>query len=163
MTPEVRELVGRLALLPHPEGGFFRETYRSRESVARAALPERFSGDRAFSTAILYLLPKGATSRLHRIAADEVWHFHLGGPLALTEISSAGVRRTVLGPDLGAGHVLQHVVPAGTWFGGRPLSEYSLAGCTVAPGFDFADFEMGRREELLAQFPSARVEIEALT
>ena len=164
MTAE--EAVARLGLLPHPEGGFYRETYRSTEVLPRAALPERFAGPRAISTAILYLLPEGAKSRLHRIAADELWYFHLGGPLELIELSPDGkVEMTILGSDLARGEVLQKAVAAGRWFGARPRpgAGWSLLGCSVAPGFDFADFALGRRSDLLAAFPSAQAEILALT
>ena len=164
MTAE--EAVARLGLLPHPEGGFYRETYRSTEVLPRAALPERFAGPRAISTAILYLLPEGAKSRFHRIASDELWYFHLGGPLELIELSPDGeVETTILGGDLSRGEVLQKAVAAGRWFGARPRpgAGWCLVGCSVAPGFDFADFQMGRRAELLAAFSSARAEILALT
>ncbi|MFI5351141.1 MAG: cupin domain-containing protein [Elusimicrobiota bacterium] len=164
MTAE--EAVARLGLVPHPEGGFYRETYRSPEVLPRAALPERFSGPRAVSTAILYLLPEGARSRLHRIASDELWHYHLGGPLEIVELTESGdVEKTILGPAFDRGEVLQKSVAAGRWFGARPSkgAGWCLAGCTVAPGFDFADFELGRRQELLAAYPSVRAEILALT
>jgi hypothetical protein len=160
------EAVESLGLAPHPEGGFYRETYRSTEVLPRAALPERFAGPRRFSTAILYLLTEGAKSRLHRIASDELWHFHLGGPLELVEIAPDGtVETTILGTGIERGEVLQKAVAAGRWFGARPRAGagWCLVGCTVAPGFDFADFELGRRAELLASFPAARAEIEALT
>jgi uncharacterized protein len=164
MTAE--EVASRLNLAPHPEGGFYRETYRSPEVLPRAALPERFAGPRAISTAILYLLPEGARSRLHRIASDELWHYHLGGPLEIVEITEAGiVEKSILGGDLEHGEILQKAVAAGRWFGARPKAgaSWCLAGCTVAPGFDFADFRMGRRAELLASFPAARAAIAALT
>ena len=156
------DLVRRLGLAPHPEGGFFGETYRSSGRIPKSALRPARSGDRNFSTAIYYLLPAGTRSRLHRIASDEVWHFYLGGPLELVELGpGAGVRRTVMGSVLAAGQVLQHVVPAGRWFGASPLGKgYSLVGCTVAPGFDFADFQLGERVELLVRFPGARKWVE---
>ena len=143
---EIERLIARFSLKPHPEGGFFAESYRAKESIPRSALPSRFKGDRAFSTAIYFLLPKGTRSKLHRIQADELWHFYAGGPLIVTEKSPDGaVKRTTLGPRVEEGHVFQHAVPAGTWFGAEPApgTEYALVGCTVAPGFDFADFELG--------------------
>lgn len=156
----VDQLVAAFALAPHPEGGFYRETYRASEVYAT----ER--GPRSASTAILFLLPAGARSRLHRIRSDEVWHVHLGGPLRLIELHPDGrVVQTVLGTDLAAGHRLQHVVPAGAWFGGfpEPGSAYALVGCTVSPGFDFADFELGERAALTRRFPEARDLVAALT
>jgi hypothetical protein len=164
MTAE--EAVSRLGLSPHPEGGFYRETYRASDVLPRESLPKRFAGPRNAATAILYLLPEGAKSRLHRIASDELWHFHLGGALELVELAPDGrVETTILGTDLKSGEVLQKAVPAGRWFGARPRAGagWCLVGCTVAPGFDFADFELGKRAELLRSFPGARAEIEALT
>ncbi len=115
-----------LALAPHPEGGWFRETWRSEAG-----------------TAIYYLLEEHQRSHWHRISADEVWHFYAGDPLALA-VSADGVdeERFVLGPDLGAGHRPQHVVPACAWQAARPLGRWTLAGCTVSPAFDFAGFEL---------------------
>lgn len=166
MHAGISALVKKLRLRPHPEGGFFRETYRAPLLLSRAALPRRYRGARPASTSILFLLPSGAVSRLHRIASDEVWHFHLGGPLVIVELGRGGrARRTTLGPNPSRGHRLQHVVRAGTWFGARPApaTPFSLVGCTVAPGFDFADFEMGNRAGLLREFPSARAEVLRLT
>lgn len=159
------EVVRRLGLAPHPEGGFYRETYRAADVLPRESLPSRFRGPRNASTAILYLLPAGTRSRLHRIASDEVWHFHLGGPLELIEITPAGrVEKTILGSGLGRGELLQKVVAAGRWFGARPAGDsWCLVGCTVAPGFEFADFELGRREEMIRSFPGAESDILALT
>lgn len=164
--PEVEALIQHLALLPHPEGGFYRETYRSSGTIPQASLPAQFSGERSFSTAILFLLPEGAKSSLHRISADEVWHFHKGGPLNVVMLHEDGRLEVVtMGPNVQAGQKLQAVVPGGTWFGAYPAegSRYSLVGCTVAPGFDFADFEMARRDELLAKHPEAHEMIERLT
>ena len=105
-----------------------------------------------------FLLRRGETSRLHRLKSDEVWHFYGGGPLTVAEIAPDGTtRETVLGPDLDAGQTPQHVVPAGSWFGAFPAAgtDFSFVGCTVAPGFDFSDFEMAARDELTQRFPHA--------
>lgn len=156
----VAELVKAYALEAHPEGGFYRESYRSAGSTPA------FGGVRSQSTAIYFLLPAGAKSRLHRIKSDELWHFYLGGPMTVVQIAPAGeVTSVVLGRDFAAGQRLQHAVPAGHWFGAfpNPGTEFSFVGCTVAPGFDFADFELARRADLLAEFPSARAAIELLT
>jgi predicted cupin superfamily sugar epimerase len=145
-----------LQLRPHPEGGFFRETYRSAETISCEHLPPRFSGDRVFSTAIYFLLQGNDFSALHRIQQDEVWHFYDGGPLTVVSIAPNGALCSVnLGRNIAAGEVLQAVVPAGHVFGARPSDprSFSLVGCTVAPGFDFADFEILTREELLERFP----------
>lgn len=147
---------------PHPEGGFFKECYRSPELIPRDALPARFGGSRCFSTSIYYLLPSGSVSRLHRIASDEIWHFYLGGPLELLQISSGGkIGKIILGQDVEKGQTLQHVVPAGYWFGARPAegSLLSFVGCTVAPGFDFADFEVLDPDALSLRFPDAAADL----
>jgi len=157
-----QKLVEHYALEPHPEGGFFRESYRAELAVDAPG----FEGSRNVATAIYFLLPQGAQSSLHRIGSDEIWHFYRGGPMALIEIDADGnVTETILGPDIEAGHVLQHVVPAGVWFGGYPLEEtaYSFVGCTVAPGFDFADFELAERAALLRDYPHHAAVIERLT
>lgn len=127
------EIVRLLGLQPHPEGGQFRETFRDTAGTA----------GRAVSTAIYYLLRAGEVSHWHRVDAAEVWHFYAGGPLAL-EISADGrsVAAHRLGGDLAAGERPQIVVPAGAWQAATPLGDWTLAGCTVAPGFDFAGFEM---------------------
>jgi hypothetical protein len=158
--PAVTDLVRDLGLLPHPEGGFYRETYR-------AAL--RGSDGRAAATMIYFLLPAGQVSRLHRIDADEGWHHYLGGTLEIYELDPAApgsnVCITRLGKDLSRGEVLQHVVAAGTWFGAAPGdgSPYALVGCTVAPAFEFSAFELGTREALLAEFPPAAAVVTRLT
>lgn len=151
---------------PHPEGGFFRETYRSAGTIPASCLPEEFEAPRAWSTAILYLLDSGARSALHRIRQDEGWHFYLGDPLLLVEISPMGVfSQTIMGSDILAGHKQQHIVPAGSWFGARPVlgGAFSFVGCTVAPGFDFADFELADRDALTKQFPHLAESIAAFT
>jgi predicted cupin superfamily sugar epimerase len=154
-------------LVPHPEGGYYRQTYRSEELLPGSTLPHRYNGgNRPYSTAIYYLLREGERSRLHRLASDEVWHFYSGGALTIAEIHPNGrVAEAVLGPNPIMGQQQQYVVRAGTWFGAYPHSgaAYSFVGCTVAPGFDFADFEMGERQQLMKEFPSAREVIERLT
>jgi predicted cupin superfamily sugar epimerase len=158
MPPAARELVARLDLQPHPEGGFFRETYRASLTLPGDALAPAFSGARQASTAIYFLLGAGDRSRFHRIRADEVWHFYCGDPLQVVELTETGtVQVTLLGSDFAAGQVPQHVVPAGRWFGACPApgAAYSLVGCTVAPGFDFADFEMADGSTLMAAHPAA--------
>jgi len=154
-----RSWIRGLELQPHPEGGWFRETYRSAETI------ETSRGTRAVSTAILYLLERGDFSALHRIRSDEMWHHQAGGALEIVELRDSGAIVHRLGPDLDSGEQLQVVVPAGAWFGARPAKgvDFVLAACTVAPGFDFADFEMGERETLRAAYPRAAVWIDDLT
>ena len=161
-----RDWIHHLGLHPHPEGGYFRETYRASESIARPHLPERFAGPRCFSTAIYFLLEAGQFSAFHRIRSDEAWHLYAGGPLDIFTITSAGeLIRHRLGLDLTQGEQPQLVIPAGYWFASRPAPgiPYALVGCTVAPGFDFADFEMGSRPELVRQFPVHATLIHELT
>lgn len=153
------EIIRRLKLKPHPEGGYFRETYRS---------PRRIPGSarkRVYSTAIYYFLDSNSVSKMHRLSADEVFHFHLGDPVTWVLLKPKGkVEKIVLGPKIQKGQKLQMVVPAGTWFGGYlEKGKYALMGTTVAPGFEFEDFVLGRREELLKAFPKAKREILKLT
>jgi uncharacterized protein len=158
--------IERLQLRPHPEGGWFRETYRSDETVSRAALPPRFSGNRAFSTAIYFLLDGEEFSTLHRIEQDEVFHFYDGGGLTLHWIDPVGTYAAIkLGRNLAAGELPQAVVKAGCVFGASVThpGSFALVGCTVAPGFDFADFALPGRDELCRQFPQHRQLIERLT
>jgi len=148
----VQELIERYGLKPHPEGGWYRETYR-----AARTLP---GSDRSVCTAILYLLADGHRSRLHRIDADEIWHFHRGDPLQIVElVRDARPRVHVLSAD-----VPQVIIPAGAWFGAMPApgSRWTLCGCTVSPGFEFSTFELGETARLHAEFPLATTEILAI-
>ena len=158
--------IERLGLVPHPEGCYYRETYRSPEHVGAAHLPSRFGGPRCFSTAIYFLLESGQRSLLHRIRSDEVWHFYAGAPLALFAIAPDGrLREVVLGPDAERGQVFQAVVEAESWYGAvvNEPDSCSLVGGTVAPGFDFADFELADRRALVTAYPQHRALIERLT
>ena len=163
-TPEM--LIELLGLAPHPEGGYYRETYRSGETVPGESLPERYTGDRAHATAIYYLLTAGDCSRFHRVASDEVFHFYRGDPVLLAVLYPDGDGDTiVLGPDVRSGQAPQAVVPAGCWQGLvlRNGGRYALLGTTVAPGFDFADFEVGDRGRLVEEYPAYRDIIRRLT
>jgi predicted cupin superfamily sugar epimerase len=157
------EIIRLLDLAPHPEGGFYRETFRA--SALPFALPER--GERSASTAIYFLLRRGDFSAFHRVRSDEVWHHYAGAPLELHLLEPSGHTLVTLGPALDRGERPQAVVPAGVLQAARPVADseddITLVGCTVAPGFDFADFEMPPREELVARFPTQRVLVEALT
>lgn len=143
-------------MLPHPEGGYYKETYRSEEVIAHNALPQRFVGDRNFSTAIYFLLQQGVFSGFHRIQSDECWHFYAGQTLLVYVLHSDGELQIIkLGNDIVNGEVFQAIVPAGCWFASEPApnTDYSFVGCTVAPGFDFTDFELATAEELVKDFP----------
>lgn len=132
MTFTAAEVIEWLELSPHPEGGHYRETYRD---------PAMVDG-RSVATAIYYLLAEGEASHWHLIDAAEIWHHYMGEALELRIATEGGVRTVVLGDDLKAGQVKQAVVPAGAWQAARPLGEWSLTGCTVAPGFEFSTFEL---------------------
>ncbi len=150
----------------HPEGGYFAETYRSSETITQRALPDRFTGDRNLSTAIYFLLESHHFSALHRIQSDEVWHFYAGGPLEVFVFDPTGTLEIIrLGSNPDAGEVFQAVVPAGYWFASRPAAgtEYSLVGCTVAPGFDFADFELSNSQSIISTNPEHQLLIQELT
>jgi predicted cupin superfamily sugar epimerase len=158
--------IAHLGLIPHPEGGHFRETYRAAESVPAAARPDARMGTRVASTAIYFLLRAGEVSALHRIRSDELWHFYAGGPLVVSAIAPDGTRRDVtLGPDPEAGQHFQAIVPAGAWFGAAPLpgTAYALVGCTVAPGFEFPEFELADRAALIQRYPQHAALIKHLT
>lgn len=160
------EWIDALGLEPHIEGGYYREIYRSGEIFPAEALPRRYSGARCFATAIYFLLKSGQVSRLHRLRSDEIWHFYAGGPLTLHLLAPGADYRSVrLGADPDDGQQLQAVVPSGVWFGAAvdAPDSFALVGCTVAPGFDFADFELGRRDELSARFPQQSDLIRRLT
>lgn len=163
---DLKELITQFDLKPHPEGGYFKETYRSNESILKTSLPDRYSGNRPFGTAIYFLLEHSNNSKLHRLKSDELWHFYLGDPFTLVTISPSGeVNQIVMGQDVLNGQLVQFFVPAGYWLGGylNKDSKFSFVGCTVSPGFDFDDFELGNREDLLNQFPHAKDIIELLT
>ncbi len=158
--------IQKLNLVPHPEGGFYRETYRASEELLAPSLPPRFGGNRSFSTAIYFLLSGQDFSALHRIKSDEVWHFYDGGTLLVHVLSSQGEVKVIkLGRNINAGEVPQAVVKAGDWFGSelQDKSSFALVGCTVAPGFDFDDFEMGERESLTKEYLSHQELIKRMT
>ncbi len=162
----MRSIIQQLQLLPHPEGGYYKETYRSSDFIEKENLPEGFSGNRAFSTAIYYLLPAGDFSAFHAIRSDECWHFYEGVALSIYVIHPGGNLQVIrLGRNLEDGEVYQAVVPANCWFASRPSAStgYSLCGCTVSPGFDFRDFRMAGKTDLLLQFPEHYQLISELT
>lgn len=156
--------IDALGLAPHPEGGYFRETYRSGESLSGTSLPERYGGaSRSLSTSIYYLLERGDRSRLHRLASDEIWNFHAGDPVTLHLLDEEeGYRVRVLGLAVERGQSLQVAVPRGVWFGATlehsdldGAAGYALVGCAMAPGFEFADFELAEADRIMAAFPDA--------
>jgi predicted cupin superfamily sugar epimerase len=158
--------IKQFELQPHPEGGYFRQTYKSDMKIAHEGLPDSFTGPRAASTAIYFLLEGENFSAFHRLRSDETWHFYAGSPLIVHIIELDGRYSSILlGSDPDAGQVFQAVVRAGCWFASHVADwkSWALVGCTVAPGFEFEDFEMGKREELVREFPAHRAVIERLT
>jgi len=166
MMKGARFWIEQLGLIAHPEGGHYRQTYRSNATIAREALPSGFAGSRPISTAIYFLLTGQEFSAFHRLQSDEMWHFYAGATLEVHMIDPDGIHSEILlGADVAEKQVLQAVVPAGCWFGSRLQNpnSYALVGCTVAPGFDFEDFEMAERAELIAQYPQHNALIRTLT
>lgn len=154
--PAPQQLIQQYALHSHPEGGWYKQTYKSSEYISAASLPERFNGSRAFSTAIYFLLEQGNFSAFHRIKSDECWHFYAGDPLLIYVIEPDGALDIItLGNDIERGQLFQSVVPANCWFASKPApgSAYCFVGCTVAPGFDFADFELADSLVLSGLYP----------
>ena len=160
------EWIARLSLIPHPEGGYYREMYRSPGTIAEQALPSGYGGHRSYVTSIYFLLTSQSPSRFHRLRSDELWYFHAGSPLTVFAISpSALMTKHRLGSDCASGEALQCAIPAESWFAAAVdvPDAFSLISCVVAPGFDFADFELGNRDELIHQFPGHAACIEQLT
>lgn len=159
----IKDLIKHYQLLPHPEGGYFMETYRSAEIIPVTALPSRFSGDRSYGTAIYFLLLKDHFSAFHRIQSDECWHFYEGESLHVHVLHSNGNYEHIqLGRNTSQGEVYQAIVPAGAWFASESTGDYSFVGCTVAPGFEFADFELAFEDGLKAEYPEHNALIQRL-
>jgi predicted cupin superfamily sugar epimerase len=162
-----RQIIQRLRLVPLTiEGGYFRETYRSTLKLPADALPATYSGDRHVSTAIYYLLTPNTFSTIHRVKSDEVFHFYAGDAVEMLQLWPDGTGKTLtIGNDLASRHEPQVIVPAGVWQGCRLAlgGEWALMGCTVAPGFEYADYQAGDREELAAAYPQFATFIVSLT
>lgn len=166
MTKDAAYWIQKLALEAHPEGGYYRQTYRADLVLAKETLPRQFTGARSASTAIYFLLEGENFSAFHRLRSDELWHFYVGGALAVHVIEADGRYSEIqLGSDPEAGEVFQAVVKAGCWFAShvRDGKSFALVGCTVAPGFDFEDFELAKREELVRRYPQHREVIDKWT
>ena len=158
--------INKLELIKHPEGGYYREVYRSEEVIEEVALHDRYSGVRNVSTSIYFLLDGENVSHFHKLQSDETWHFYEGSSLTIYLIDEAGNYSTQkLGRNIEAEEVFQFVIPKFSWFAAEvnDKNSYTLIGCTVAPGFDFADFELAKGEVLIAQFPIHKSLIEKLT
>ncbi len=156
MDVKIEKIVNKLDLLPHPEGGFYKETYRSGGVIPKETLGHEFSGARNYCTAIYFLLTSNNFSAFHRIKQDEIWHFYTGSSLYVHVIDPNGLyTKYTVGTNFEKGEQPQLLVPAGCWFASsvKDDSSYSLVGCTVSPGFDFNDFELAKREDLIAAYP----------
>lgn len=162
---EASKWIRSLNLVQHPEGGFYKETYRSDDVIPAGTFGSRFSGPRSACTSIFYLVTVGNFSAFHRIRSDEIWHFYAGGPLELHQLHQGVHSPVLLGKDVQSGQQLQYFVPAGAWFASAPApgSAFSLLGCTVSPGFDFADFELAERGQLIKEYPNQAELIAKLT
>jgi len=166
MIKQVKDIVEQLNLKPHPEGGYYKETYRSAGEIQSVNLSDSYSGNRNYCTCIYFLLTSDQFSAFHRIKQDEIWHFYDGATISLHTISPAGdYKHILIGKDLQNGEVPQYIVPGGHWFAAEIEDEdtYALVGCTVSPGFDFDDFELIPKEELISKFPQHQDLIKRLT
>jgi len=148
--------IDKLGLKRHQEGGYFTESYRSDESHSSTCLPARYKSDRSFGTAIYFLLKERSFSAFHRLQSDETWHFYTGSPIEIFVLTNAGdLEHFLIGNNPEAGEVFQLTISRGQWFAARLVnqSSFGLIGCTVAPGFQFDDFELAERKKLAAKFP----------
>jgi predicted cupin superfamily sugar epimerase len=167
--PTAQEIIAALGLQPHPiEGGFFRETYRAVGTIPGTALPHGYPRDalRSLGTSIYYLLTPDTFSELHRLPTEEVFHIYLGGPVRMLQLFADGSgRELILGSDVLGGQQPQVIVPPGVWQGSmlEPGAEFVLLGATMAPGFEYSDYEEGRREDLVRLYPAYAEQITRLT
>jgi len=158
--------IEKLDLNAHPEGGYYKETYRADGTIPQVTLPGGYTGDRSYATSIYFLLDSTTFSAFHRIRSDELWHFHAGTALNLYIIDIQGKLTTIkVGNNLDNNEQLQAVIPANSWFAAKVIADesFTLVGCTVAPGFDFDDFELANRDELSTMFPEHGTLIKDLT
>lgn len=155
MTAE--DIIQRFNLKPHPkEGGFYSETYRSKEIIAQNNLPEKYDSSRTFSTCIYFLLTHDTFSEMHRISSDEIFHFYLGDPVKMLHLYPEGHAETIiLGNDIEKDMTPQIIIPKGIWQGAMLIEggKFALMGTTVSPGFEFQDYESGKREKLIEKYP----------
>ncbi len=165
MIKKAKDLIEQLQLRKHPEGGYYREIFRSEEKILKG-LPDRYEGERCICTSIYFLLSENDFSAFHRLKSDEIWHFYSGSALDIYVIGSNGeLSIHSIGNSTGENELFQVVIKRGQWFAAevRDKNFFSLVGCTVAPGFDFKDFELGKRDTLLSEYPSHKDLITRLT
>jgi len=159
-----QSIITSLQLLPHPEGGYYKEIYRSSENIPLSALPARYSADRSTVTSIYFLLEASDKSRYHRLLSDELWYFHAGNPIEIFFLSAdAGLSSVTIGP---LPLQQQALIPKNSWFAAQPHAgeyDFTLVSCVVAPGFHFDDFELADRNALISEFPLYSDHITAYT
>jgi predicted cupin superfamily sugar epimerase len=163
---EAEEIVKKLNLSPHPEGGYFSEIYRNEEIIPQNHLPARYDGERKYITSIYFLLKGDNISHFHILKSDEIWYFHSGAPIIAHKISEDGkYEKEILGINFAAGEKPQVIFKRNTWFAAEVFDKesYTLIGCAVAPGFEFSDFKLGDRNELILKYPDHKEIIERLT
>lgn len=166
MNEKAKYYIDKLKLMQHPEGGYYREIYRSGEYINIESLPERYGNKRVFSTSIYFLLEGKQVSKFHRLKSDEVWHFYDGCPLKIYIINAdKNINEITLGKDLSKGNIFQFTVEKNNWFGAELIEKnsFALIGCSVSPGFDFEDFELADRNILLENYPEFKNIIKRLT
>lgn len=166
MSQNAEFWINHLKLKKHPEGGYFKEVYRSNEVINIKGLPDRYTSFRNISTSIYFLLKSDEFSAFHRLKSDETWHFYTGSALIIFIIDYKGKMRKIrLGSNLQKQTHLQFTIPRGYWFAAKVETQasFALLGCTVAPGFDFEDFELGKKSELLGKYPQHKQLIEELS
>lgn len=159
MSHQAQKYIDKLQLKPHPEGGYYKEIYRAGEMILPEHLPKRYKSSRNFSTSIYFLLERNQVSNFHRLKSDEQWHFYDGSSIVIYVIDEAGnLSKILLGRNIDRGESLQTIIKRNSWFSAElsDKTSFALIGCTVAPGFDFNDFELGKRNEMIKTFPQFR-------
>ncbi len=166
MNRQAKYYIEKLNLIAHPEGGYFKEVYRSNEVIKAEHLPDRYTKERSFSTSIYFLLEGEQVSKFHKLKSDEIWHFYDGSPIQIFMISPKGtLQKRILGKNLDKNELPQLVIENGNWFGAKVLEKnsFTLIGCAVSPGFDFKDFELADKEKLIKKFPAHAKIVDELT
>ncbi len=166
MSPQAQKYIEKLQLKPHPEGGYYKEIYRAGEMILPEHLPKRYKSSRNFSTSIYFLIEGNQVSNFHKLKSDEQWHFYDGSSIVIYVIDEGGnLNKILLGRNIEKRESLQTVIKHNSWFAAElsDKTSFALIGCTVAPGFDFNDFELGKRDALIKTFPQFRELIYKLT
>ncbi len=166
MSAQAQKYIEKLQLKLHPEGGYYKEIYRAGDMILPKHLPKRYKSSRNFSTSIYFLLEGNQVSNFHKLKSDEQWHFYDGSTIVIHVIDESGnLNKILLGRNIENGETLQTVIKYNSWFAAElsDKTSFALIGCTVAPGFDFTDFELGKRDELIKTFPQFRELIYKLT